>query len=565
MRFPQQFFSLSLLLVSGLLLAPEAAAQKVDGRYREFPAHGFEFKPLKDMTDVPVDQDFKAQGGIGKFDAGRPISVKSDGNVRLNIAPGLRILKIVPQAATTDGGGGGGLRGRVGTEQAAEESGKEYVSMLYGPALRKEEFKLVEPEVSTVKAKGIEGKREEIATYVVFDTGALDLVYDVYTFRLPDYKIIFVWDYPADQKLRKKWGKAVEKSMKTFRTNLDEIETSSVKSVNSESDYEDLLEFHENDVAQTPGWQLVETPSKQYLIKTNSDKKKDIDLVIKRLEASRALFEADFPPPEPITSISVVRVCDSEEDFHRYGDTSPGVAGWFNPRSEELVLYFGESGKDSTLSVMTHEGFHQYCHFLFNRSKAHRWFDEGHGDYYGAWKMKGKKLVPNEDMKGGLARTPEIKTMIREGTVKPLKKHIRFDHGQWQGQGPSNVSCYAQSFSIIYFLREGTRGKVKSKYWKDEYADIIPDYMKHLAEGYQDAYDEIRETAEEQIELLTEAGAEYELIESAKEAAERPWDFLHTLPGVRDEIWAKSMAESWGKIDELEFEERWLEFVMDEM
>ncbi|MHC4379965.1 MAG: hypothetical protein ACYSU1_02605 [Planctomycetota bacterium] len=565
MRFPQQFFSLFLVLVASALLAPDAAAQKNGSKYREFPAHGFEFKPLKDWTDVPVDQGFKSQGGIGKFDAERPISVKAEGNKRLNIAPSLRILKIVPQAATTEGGGGGGLRGRVGSEKAAEKGGKDYVSMLYGPALRKEEFKLVQPEVSTIKAKKIEGKREEIATYVVFNTGALDIVYDVYTFRLPDYKIVFVWDYPADKKLRKKWGKAIEKSMKTFRTNLDEIETSSVKSVNSESNYEDLLEFHTSDVAQTPGWHLVETPGKQYLIKTNSDKKKDIDLVIKRLEASRALYEQDFPPPAPIKSISVVRVCASEEDFHRYGNTSPGVAGWFNPGSEELVLYFGEGGKDSTLSVMTHEGFHQYCHFLFNRSEAHRWFDEGHGDYYGAWKLKGKKLVPNEDMKGGLARTPEIKTMIREGTVKPLKKHIRFDHGEWQGQGPSNVSCYAQSFSIIYFLREGARGKVNKKYWKEEYAEIIPNYMKHLAEGYQEAYDEIRKEAEEQIELLTEADAEFELIETAKKRAESPWDYLFTNPGAKSKIWAKAMGESWGKIDEMEFEERWLEFVMDEM
>ena len=563
---PKTLLSLLILLVASFALAPEAQAQKSSNKYRPFPAYGFEFKPLKDWSDSAVQDREKQAGVIGKFESIKGVGVKFQNNTRGNVTCDLRVLKIDPRQATTDDtrGGGGSLRGRIGRE-VQERSSKEYIKMIYGQALREKEFAEVQAEVSSIKSKSVVGKREEYVTFVVFTNAALDMVFDVYTFQMPSYEVVFLWLYPADPKIRKKWSKAVEKSMKTFRFDVEDIETTSIRSVNAESDYDDLVEFHENDVAQTPGWRLVETPSKEYLIKTNSDNKKNINEVIKRLEASRRLFEQDFPPPAPIESISVVRICGSEKDFHLYGGTSGGTAGWFSPGSEELVLYFGENGTASTMSVMTHEAFHQYCHFLFNRSEAHRWFDEGHGDYYGAFKMKGSKLVPEDDMKGGLSRLPLLKTMIREGTYKPLRRHVRFDHGEWQTQGPGNTGCYSQSFGLIYFLREGTRGKVKKKYWKEEYADIIPNYMKYLDEGYKEIYATIKEEAEEQVQLLTDNDGDFELIESAKAAVERPWDFLHLYPQAKNEIWAKAMGESWGKIDEIEFEERWLEYVDDEL
>jgi hypothetical protein len=282
-----------------------------------------------------------------------------------------------------------------------------------------------------------------------------------------------------------------------------------------------------------------------------------------RLEASRKLYEEDFPPESPIKEVSIVRICATQEDFNTYGQTGGGVAGYFNPRSEELVLYFPQGSAKMTMSVMTHECFHQYCHFLFERSAAHRWFDEGHGDYYGAWKMRGRKLVPNDDMDLGLARTPEIKRMLREGTVKPLSKHIRFNHPEWQGQGPSNVSCYAQSFSIIYFLREGARGRVKSSYWKKEYAQIIPNYIKTLNDGFRGAYGEIREDAQNSLDDLDADEVEGKAGDSLRERLKSPWDYL----GLRDklDIWEAAMEASWGLVDENEFEERWKEFVMKEM
>ena len=70
------------------------------------------------------------------------------------------------------------------------------------------------------------------------------------------------------------------------------------------------------------------------------------------------LFEGDFPPATPIKSVSVVRICATRDEFSSYGQTRPGVAGYFNPGSEELVLFFEKGQLEETFGVMTHEAFH---------------------------------------------------------------------------------------------------------------------------------------------------------------------------------------------------------------
>ena len=562
-----RLLTILLLLVSCLVLAPEAAAQKSGNKYRPFPAYGFKFKPLKDWSDVPVDDRDRSGGLIGQLSGEKPVRIKTPDNRQMLFSTELKVLKVDPPKASTESdsgsGGGGGLRGRVNKEAAKEKTGKDYVAQLFGGALRMDEFKLLETEVETFKvSSSLIGEYEKITSYIVTSGGGLDANFHVYTFPLPDYKIVFVWLVPSlGAKKDKKWDKAVEKSMKTLRLELDDIEKTDIRSVNSDSDYEDLLEFHRDDVAQTPGWKLIETPSKQYLIKTNSPDKKRIKEVVKRLEASRKLFEEDFPPSSPITQISVVRVCNTRDEFRTFSGAGDGVAGYFRPSSEELVLFFDPESKDTALSVMTHEGFHQYCHFLFARSEAHRWFDEGHGDYYGAWKMKGSRLVPNEDMKDGLSRLPHIKRMLRENTYAPLSKHIRFNHQEWQTQGGGGVECYSQSFSIIYFLREGARGKVSSKYWKKEYKAILPNYIKHLNDGYREALQEMREDLEETLTDLREADADVKMIEVIEARLKR----MRLGDDERQEVWNRAMAESWGLIDEDEFEERWKEYVLKEL
>ncbi|HRV82160.1 MAG TPA: hypothetical protein P5218_12020, partial [Planctomycetota bacterium] len=356
----------------------------------------------------------------------------------------------------------------------------------------------------------------------------------------------------ADSRDGKKWISMISKSGRSFEWEkiLAPVDTSAM-------DYDDLLKYHTKADAQFKDWRVLGTPSKQFIIKTSSKRGAYIKNVITRLERSRSLFEEDFPPAAfglKMTAISIVRVCGTEEEFHRYGNTSRGVGGWFNPMSEELVLFCGDKDKEEdaeTFAVMSHEAFHQYCHFLFQRSEAHRWFDEGHGDYYAAanW-FEGKAYVKPE-APGGYNRLPIAKDMIQKGEMRPLAEHLNYNHQQWQTQGPSNVSCYAQSWSLVYMLRQGALGKVPSQYWEPEYADILPHYMSALLAGYAERYQEILKKREE---AAKEEGRE--LTDD-----ERVIDRFDLSQSDRDMVWKQAMDASWGKIDLDAFEKKWLDYV----
>jgi len=317
---------------------------------------------------------------------------------------------------------------------------------------------------------------------------------------------------------------------------------------NSERTYESQMEWAEQQAAATPGWEAIGTPSKRFVILTNSTKKAFVEEVIKRLEISRDQYEEDFPPPPTFDAVSVIRICADKEEFMKFSGAGPNVGGYFSPSSVELVLYDNlEVDRNATYAVVSHEAFHQYCHFLFNESEAHRWFDEGHGDYYGGMKIKGSRGKITPKMPAGFDRLGVIRQMVRDESYAPFEDRLNFSHQQWQNQGPTGVSGYSQSWSVIYMLRQGAIRKVNRKVWKDEYADIIPNYVRVLNEGFEAAYDEIRQ----------------DRIEKAKKRKKEltPKDLkvnrTHLDPRKKKEIWEAAIEASWGKIDLEEFEAKW--------
>jgi hypothetical protein len=101
-------------------------------------------------------------------------------------------------------------------------------------------------------------------------------------------------------------------------------------------------------------------------------------------------------------------------------------------------------------------------------------------------------------------------------------------------------------------------GKITSKVWEDEYADIIPNYMKALHAGFQREYEELVVDLEAQREKL-DPKEQADLIEIL--------DYRIKNPSVGQEaknaIWKEAMDASWGGIDIKEFEENWLKYVKD--
>jgi hypothetical protein len=551
----RRFLLLSLLAVVCASAAAPAVAQKSGTKYFEDAVHGFKFKPLKDWKNIPLSDDLKRSRVIARFTAERRVSVKSPTNIILQAEVDLYVFRFDQPVATT-GGSKGGLRDRVGST-ATRPKIEEIIPRMFTYRDFKEEG-MKNPEVPLEEKKLKKGLVARHATWWANAGEGHKVFLDAWTLHMDDYDICWLFILPDQRKNNKKWLKAFTSSAKSIQ--LIEKEAA-MEAVGQDGSYAEQLAFHKDEAEKVEGWTAYGTPSEQYIIKTSSDDKKFVEGVIKRLESSRKVFERDFPPTTEMTHVSVVRVCRNREEFSRYGNTKQGVAGYFNPGSTELVLYDSKDrDRRETLAVMSHEAFHQYCYFLFGASEAHRWFDEGHGDYYGGYEFKGKKAIATAHMPGGLDRFQGIKTLVRENKYRPIFNHINYSHSQWQNQGPSNTSCYEQSWSIIYFLRQGTLGKVSKKVWKKEYANIIPTYIRLLDEGFSKAKAEIAKELEKDLASLKgEQDAEMRELIMAR-IANPP-----VGAGKKSEIWKAAMDASWGQIDIAEFEENWVDFVKDHM
>jgi len=534
MKMPRTFLAL-LVVTFAAILPAVAEAQKLGRHAYEDTEYGYSFKHPDDFNPVPPQPQEQARGVVVKM-SGKELIVRTDqGAYRTNAEA--TVLRFAERTVRGKSGKGDSV-----SETKVRDDVGEYLERTYKALDKDKPLEDEEKKINKLEARHRTWRAQ---------LGSIPLLVDVWSFQLSDADVHVIYVVPEE--FEKKWLKGFEKSAKTFR----EIEREAgAKALGKNASYEELLAFHTADAEKTPGWTALDTPSKKFIIKTNSDNKKFVKEVIERLEKSREIYEEDFPPPKDFDHVSVVRICGSEEEFHTYGNTGGGVAGWFNPRTIELVLYDAVNiNRNMTYAVMSHEAFHQYCHFLFEQSEAHRWFDEGHGDYYGGVEFKGSKAVITDKMPAGLNRLDVIKEMVREGSYKPIAEHINYDHGEWQSQGPTNVSCYAQSWSIIYMLRQGTLGKVPSKCWKDEYAEILPNYVKTLHAGFRAAYDEIlakrQEEAEEEGRELTDEELEV--------------NRMDLRGNKKEEIWKAAMDASWGQVDIDEFQENWLRFVEDEL
>ncbi len=531
-RYASRLASLFLISCVLLGLTTGAGAQKLARKYFEQPRFGFRVKSLDGFTPVPPKPDEEARGYVVKM-SGPGLYVLTEQGDNVNYTPSLNILRYADETVGEE---------EEGRSRSTKRKNVDKFLDSYYKGLKPDKPLLDEEK----KIKKLVARHRQFEAR----TGGFNLLQfiDVWTFKLDDADIHLI--YSINEKKSKKYLKVFEKSAKTFSL----IERVAAKTGGSLNTYEEKLAYHQEDAALIPGWRALPVPSEKYIIKTSSDNKKFINEVIKRLESSRLLYEKDFPPPGELDHVSIVRICGSADEFHEYGNTSRGVAGWFNPRSTELVLYDSvETNRNSTYAVMSHEAFHQYCHFLFRESEAHRWFDEGHGDYYGGAKFKRKKAEITSKMPAGLNRLSVIKDMVRNGDYKPVEEHINYTHSEWQSQGPSNVSCYAQSWSIIFMLRQGTLGKLNKRVWKKEYARIIPAYVETLSTGFEETY----------IEILAER--EKRAKENKRELTEEERDINRRdlSKDQKDDIWKKAMEASWGTVDIDEFEQKWLIYVKD--
>lgn len=225
--------------------------------------------------------------------------------------------------------------------------------------------------------------------------------------------------------------------------------------------------------ARTPGWWYHETP--RYIIVTNVERKGNneefIRLLGRRLESIRDRFEIDFPPKKPIEAVSIVRVCKDDKTYRDYGGPGGSAGYWFAP-AEELVFYKDAGDKRTPFAVLSHEAFHQYIYYCCGNISPHSWYNEGYGDYYSGTRMTddGRRVIRIDPFAW---RRDTIKTAVRNKTYVPIKEIIHYTQAQYYSKADL---CYAQGWSIVYFLNQGIP---ENHPWRS----ILPKYLETIQES----------------------------------------------------------------------------------
>jgi hypothetical protein len=230
---------------------------------------------------------------------------------------------------------------------------------------------------------------------------------------------------------------------------------------------EDSRERAIEECKRNKGWWYYETP--RYILVTNLESrfKSYIQELAVRLEGIRDQYEKDFPPAKPITAVSIVRVCENRTSYMAYGG-HPSSAGYWYAAAKELVFY-KEGGTDTPERVLNHEAFHQYIYYGCGEIAPHSWYNEGYGDYYAGAELAGRRVLRIDPFKW---RRDTIREAARNGKHVPMKKILSYSQREYYAKSDL---CYAQGWSIIYFLNKGlTSGHP----WEA----ILPTYLQVLQE-----------------------------------------------------------------------------------
>jgi len=243
------------------------------------------------------------------------------------------------------------------------------------------------------------------------------------------------------------------------------------------------------------GWKAVDTDN--YLIVHHTKNQGLIKRIARDIEAMRTFYMQLFPPSGDVDRVSVLRLCQTKEEYHQYGGP-PNTGGYWHPGNEELVLFDYSytqrtmtaeqkkamrgrklSSKDSML-VLRHEAFHQYIFYAIGEFSPHDWFNEGYGDYFsGAVVHSNTGRVRH--IKPSPWRIGRAKRMAIEGKGwLSLDKILKAERAQFYNRARIG-DYYAGAWAFVYFLKHS-----KEVARHDRWSKILDTYFVAVQEAYRD-------------------------------------------------------------------------------
>ena len=357
--------------------------------------------------------------------------------------------------------------------------------------------------------------------------------------------VTWVWSWKSAKRTLALIGRCAEEDLadqrkiwRTMATKMRLEEPESLDTTKWERFYARRPEYKDPDfrirmrAGLVRGWDARDTEN--YILLYGTSNEALVRRLSQELEAIRTAYVELFPPAAPVEAVSAVRICKDRAEYVQYGG-SPWSGGYWNSEAEELVFFEYEDTKDDrsrgendSRIVLYHEAFHQYVHYSAGELAPHSWFNEGHGDYFSGARFDGTGRITKIGLNPWRARA--MIQMAREGRFLPWKELLAYDQAQFYG--PNRSLCYAQSWSMIYFLRTA-----KEVARRPEWARILPTYFEVLKATYEAELDQLRRSAQE--------GRREQVLGAQERARE------------------KALEAAFGEVDVAELQAAWLAYTKD--
>lgn len=506
--------SLAVSLLAAALLGAPAAAQ-----LHKDEIHGFQFSPPRDYNAVALNPSERLQ--VAKYQSSEPDYVGEQGYTKLYRT---LIVMYMPLERFDDE-----------DDLSPEEEMWELVDVACGRGT------FSEKETTIAKTR---------CTERTYSSEQESVERGLVTWVLPQDDGMFAIIGEASADKIKKAALDFSKSAKSFKR----IEKTDAAARDAElGQLSDQDRFLQEQIDKLPpGWDHLRTA--RYLFLYNAEKSFVKELA-EQIEAMRDEYERLWVSQTPIDAVSIVRVCNSHDEYIGYGGR-PGTGGYWASAHKELV-FFDMAPRTETLCVARHEAFHQYIYYFYGELAPHSWYNEGHGDYFsGARMTRSNRITKYASAPGGYDRSGLIKDMARlakqgkrvsEGAAAPLADLLRFHQPEYYARGPERpVAYYPQGWAFVHMLRE-------SRGLKERWASILDDYLENLLAARDVVAQKVMEKAKRDAEKKKEG--------SSAEMSSELKDYYGDLDQneVQDEAYARTFGD-WSDTDWAEFDAFFLEY-----
>jgi len=423
--------------------------------------YGILFKTPKDWVSIPIDPSDDLT--LHKFQAKRADSANKNNAIAMTAS--LDLLYFPAQAAST---GNSHIASPKKTKQTIprrpNDKYKNFAHYLDKGLIKSFNAELLKKPRSG-KSKSSPLTYYHLVRYAPVGPTTIKIHILAAVFNTINGEYVFQFSC-MDEHYKKRHKRDMESMIRSF--SLIERESQAERKKELESLNENNRYIQEQIDKLSSGWYHFWSKDKHYMIFSNAEMR-FAKKISKNLEAVHASFVRLFPDEPKIKWIPIVRVCKTANEYYGYGGPI-GSAGYWSDKAKEFVFYDDvEGGEKNSMIVLRHEAFHHFMHFYVGGNPS-IWYDEGHADYFAGAEIKGR----NVKIKTNSWRRGTIQSALVQKKYIPLKQFFQLSKKEYYARADL---CYAQGWSLIYFLRQG---KKQGARMQDRWLEIPDLYLKNF-------------------------------------------------------------------------------------